>query len=511
MQPTRFDLSRGRGGARLLAATLVVVALGVAASPAAADGHWEETRFRTGCDPGPFRPPPAPLPGVPLRADPSAEAVPVHLRVDLASAGRSLLGSGLNLEHTLWSCPDFRPVFWTQVLAPLRPAIVRVDTGALPAAPPELRADELGWEVYQAVLASAPYAESWEFLRELNRAGVPLVLGVWGGPAQFTHNGDRWGELLPRHYDDYVEYVVAVVDFIVRRQGVRAWAVTIANEPDGGDGNRVSPQGLAYLAVRLAERLRPYGVGLYGPDTASARHALDYLPALLDDPRIAEALAFVGFHQYYPSREVYKVVDYVRARRPELPVIVTEYTSFVFGDLDAGQEASDPLAFTLDIVATALSHYSHGVDAALYWDAVDYLQPGRDAITRWGLLRGPADGFAPRLWYYAMLQVLPHLAPGAQVLESRQEGGSEVTSLAVRSAEGGLAIIAVNQGAAPADLWLEVEGPGLGDEATLSVVRTDAQHRAEGIGQLRLAGGRGWLSLPGASVTTLVSLPASPE
>jgi hypothetical protein len=180
----------------------------------------------------------------------------------------------------------------------------------------------------------------------------------------------------------------------VRQQKLPVWAITIANEPDGGDGNQIPPDGLAYMAHQLAIQLEPFGVRLYGPDTTSGEAAMDYLPALLGDPVVADRLAFVGFHQYSGDPSVAAVADYVRARQPRLPVVVTEYTSCGFGDLDAGHEASDPLGFTLDVADTLLAHYRLGADAALYWDAVDYLQPGRDAITRWGLLRSPEEDFA---------------------------------------------------------------------------------------------------------------------
>ena len=110
----------------------------------------------------------------------------------------------------MWSCPEFRGLFRSEVLDAFQPAIERVDTGLLPAAPAELPALQLGPTVYESVLSSAPYAHSWSFFHQLNRAGVRIVLGVWGGPAQFTDDGTRLGLLLPTHYDDYVEYVASV-------------------------------------------------------------------------------------------------------------------------------------------------------------------------------------------------------------------------------------------------------------------------------------------------------------
>ena len=401
---------RKQTGALAFLAGLLLLVPG-ATTVGSVDGVWSETRFTTGCQPEPFSPPPWPDP-LETHTPPSDVPEAVTLDVNLDQATPPMLGSGFNLEHALWSCPAFRSLFRAQILDPFQPAIARVDSGLLPAAPPELPAPQLGPAVYDSVLSSAPYANSWAFFKRLNRAGVKVVLGVWGGPDQFTLDGTRRGLLNPAHYDDYVEYVASLVHFLVYSQGVQLWATTIANEPDGGDGNQIPPDGLAYIAHQLAPRLAADGVKLYGPDTADAQGALRYLPPLLDDPQVASNLAFVGFHQYYPSTLVHDVVQLVHAHVPDLPVVVTEYTSFNFGDLDAGQEASNQYGFTLDIATTLLSHYRQGADAALYWDAVDYLQPGHEAITRWGLLRGPDRDFARRPRYYGLLQLLPYLQSG---------------------------------------------------------------------------------------------------
>lgn len=473
-------------------------------------GPWQETRFQTGCAPGPSTPFGAadpPVPPVRLQPDQPETA---FLSVDTVPPAdvRPILGMGFNFEHTLWSCPEFQPVFQQELAEPFQPAIARVNTGSLPAAPAELRADQLNRAVYQSMLASEPYRQSWEFLRTLNQSDVRVVLGVWGGPAQFTDTLERRGTLLPRYYDDYAEYVVSLVDFVVRVEGVEVWAITIANEPDGGDGSKIPPDGVAAIAHQLALRLAPYNVKLYGPDTAGVEAALRYLPPLLDDPVVADALAFVGVHQYYPEPKLATLVDYVRQRRPELPVIVTEYTSFSYGYLDDGQEAVDPTGFMLDVTSTLLAHYSYGADAALYWDAVDYLQPGHDAITRWGLLRGPADDFERRPWYYSLAQVLPYLQPGARVLTSRQEGDTDVSSLAVRTADGGTAMFFVNEGARAVDLEIELTGPGA-DSPALGVFRTDAGARATYVGHALVEDGYASTTLAPRSVTTLVTFGTS--
>jgi len=468
-------------------------------------GSLQETRFWTGCEPGPFQAPPPPEHlQTQLPAPTLTRAVRISVDLDSSSGHRPIIGTGFNFEHAVWSCPELRGLFQQEILDPFSPTLARVDTGLLPAAPPQVPAMELGRNVYTSVLASSPYVESWPFLRRLNQAGVRIVLGVWGGPEQFTADGTRLGVLEPSHYDDYVEYVASIVDFLVRDQGVQVWATTIANEPDGGDGNQIPPAGLAYIAHRLAERLAPLGVKLYGPDTSNGASTMQYLPLLLDDPNVVNNLAFVGFHEYYASQDVARVVDYVKQREPDLPVVVTEYTSFGFGDLDAGQEANDGVGFMLDVTTTLLSHYGSGVDAALYWDAIDYLQPGHDAITRWGLLRGPQRDFAPRRRYYGFVQILPYLRPGARVLTTQQEGDvPDLGYLAVLTPSGAPAVFLVNRGVDDINLMLQLGGLDAARFPLLSVWRTDRDHNAEGIGRLQLQDGSGSLFLPARSLTTL--------
>src|SRR5262249_38906354 len=150
-----------------------------------------------------------------------------------------------------------------------------------------------------------------------------------------------------------------------------------------------------------------------------------------------------------PSDYVEQLVETVRGSAYDLPVYVTEYTSFEFGDLDRGQEARDEVGFMLDVAATVASHYDDGVDAALYWDAVDYYQAGHAAITRWGLLQGPGGPFFPRKRYFGMLQILPYLQPGARILGVSLEGSEALTPVAIRTPGDGskdIAVALINRG-----------------------------------------------------------------
>src|SRR5919201_5676950 len=133
----RTALLRGLGLLTLFGVLVVVSPGWVAPRAATPPGPWTETRFRTGCDPGPFRDPPAPLPARPMpdgSVDPP-ETVPLYIDLTQGGGRRPLLGAGFNFEHALWSCRVFRPLLRGEILDPFRPAIARVGTALLPAAP----------------------------------------------------------------------------------------------------------------------------------------------------------------------------------------------------------------------------------------------------------------------------------------------------------------------------------------------------------------------------------------
>jgi O-glycosyl hydrolase len=464
-----------------------------------------------GCEPGPVEElhhadPPVP----PARVASPRDAIQTaSLRV-ATTGGRVTQGHGFNLEHTLWSCPDFRRVFDRWLLTAFQPDVARVDSGQLPFVREDAPIWELGRDHYHAMMDDPKYAPSWEMLRRLNQENVQLMLGVWGGPGQFNDDGTRRGALLPEHATAYAEYVAAVVEYLVVRQGVQIWSVTVANEPDGGDGTFMPPELYVEVARQLGPMAAQHGVTLYGPDTASAGNARPYFQAMAADPTLLQYFSSIATHEYFTTHQLPELIADVRAAGSDLPVYITEYTSFRFGAMDRGQESTNEIGHMLDSLQVYASLMNAGADAAIYWDAVDYYQAGHAAITRWGILQGPSEAFAPRTRYYGFQQVLPYVQAGSTILPMELQGPDRLAALAIGGGERrphDLTVALINRGG-PTALTLTLDGPA---PQTFEVYVTNRDDNLAHTGRVTVNGATATVTVPARSVTTLSAGPPPDE
>ena len=507
----RHRLRRRVAAATVLATVILLASGAIVAAQFFPTREPTNTEIAFGCDPGPVEEfvhadPPTPPRRVGMRNDPLQYAT---LAVSLRD-GHAVQGHGFNLEHTLWSCPDFRRVLGRSILTAFQPDLARVDSGQLPFVPEDAPVSALNRNVYQGMMDDPKYQSSWAMLRRLNRENVRILLGVWGGPGQFTDDGTRRGELLPEYADQYAEYVTSVVEYLVTRQHVDIWAVTVANEPDGGDGTGIDPDTYVQIAKQLGPQLAPYNVKLYGPDTASAANAMPYVYRIVDDPEALRWFGAIATHEYFVDNALPTLVGAVRAVDANLPVYVTEYTSFQYGALDRGEEARNEIGQMLDSLQVYASLMNGGADAAIYWDAVDYYQAGHAAITKWGLLQGPDEAFAPRTRYSGFLQILPYVQAGSEILSSHLEGPERLAALAVGGGSrrvGDLTVAAINR-AGPIQLTITFDGP---TPEQFEVWVTDPNREMEHTGRVRVDQGRVVIMLPPRSVTTLTAGPPPDE
>jgi O-glycosyl hydrolase len=462
---------------------------------------------RFGCNPGPTKPAPPENEMPPVR--PPRAAGDAYLLVDGRAAGPPIAGAGFNLEPTLWTCGPARPLIEERILDAFQPTLVRVGLAQEPWAPDDATSvDDLTWDAYQRVLDSPENQPSWDFIAMLNRRGITPIVAPWGAPGLLTDNGEPTGRLLPKHFERYAEYYAAAIDYLVNRRGLRVGPASVTNEPDCGDGSHISARDFPKVARLVGERLAPYGVPLYGPDTCTAEGAVRYLDALLLDGEALQYFSVLGTHQYSPGGEVAELVREMREADLDLPLYVTEYTTYRYGNLDDGQEAPDEMAYLLEIATVLQSHLTGGADAAIYWDAVDYLWLLHDAISKWGVLRGPQldPPLSPRKRYYGMLQIMPYLSAGVQVIDTSTRGPATLVPLVVQGpADGALALILVNRGR---EINLDVEFEHLQTPATVfHLYSTSAtEDRAPGP-DAQVVDDHLYVTVPARSIVTL----ATPE
>ena len=456
-----------------------------------------------GCDPARGLQARPPLPPPYVETGPRAEArLVVH-----EGAGPPLAGVGLNLEPTLWSCDDFRPLLDRELIGPLDLRLVRAGIAQAPWVPARANLKDLNWSVYQDVLDGPDFAPSWQFIEALNARGIEPILSHWGAPGLMTDDGTPTGVLLHEYYEQYAEYYLAAVDYIVNRRGLRILAASPMNEPDCGDGSKIAPEDYPTIVKLTAPALHTWGVRVYGPDTCNAEAGLEYFRALQDDPEALGLIDLWGIHQYEVGPDVETFVQAVRGAGLDQPIYVSEFTAFGYGDLDGAQEANDEMSFLLATFAVLHSHLTSGADAAIYWDGVDYLQEHHAAVTKWGLLRGPSEGFERRKRYYAFQQTMPYLGAGSALLPAQLAGASELLALAVQQPEAsdGLALVFVNSGPS-AHLTGLLPGP-YNYEGFLYAYLTDEAADAALLAPVEVSSGRFQLVIPERAVLTLAERP----
>ena len=88
-------------------------------------------------------------------------------------------------------------------------------------------------------------------------------------------------------------------------------------------------------------------------------------------------------------------------------------------------------------------------------------RPATPPITRWGILQGPGEAFAPRTRYYGFQQILPYVQAGSTILPIELDGPERLAALAIGGGErrpSDLTIAAINR-SGPTQLTLTLDGP----------------------------------------------------
>ncbi len=357
--------------------------------------------------------------------------------------------------------------------------------------------DEFRRQLAAADRANLPFAQDLDFARTLSHRGARLMAGMWQPPDWMLESPvveaqnrltARASDLLPP----------AVSAFLAHARDSRGLNVELfaCNEPDWGAAVVWSAQEYVELVRGLGRAFRLNGVAtrmLLG-DLARAEGTLDYLQPVLSDPEALSYCAALSFHSWGGApRETYEAWSEL-AGRLRLPLIVAE----------AGVEPDwrNVQVHSPEYALSELWHYQQLLawahpQVVLLWEYSDnYAILARGADNRWQT--------TPR---FAFQQHWLAFTPPGSLAWEAQASGTQVlpTCFAVPQAAGrpGLTLHLANQfGEQP------VRVVGLPAELTsLRVVETTPGRLFARRSDLPVTDGRVQLTLAGASLTTLTTLP----
>ncbi len=194
-------------------------------------------------------------------------------------------------------------------------------------------------------------------LKKAQGEELKLIASPWTAPAWMKDNGKyyekyvRGGGLKEEYYQTFADYFVRYLD-AWKSEGVRFWAVTPENEPQGNGGNwesmELSPAAEAeFIAKNLGPTLAKAGYGdvhILGFDQNIFEMA-PYTEAIYSDADAYRYTHGMAIHWYGHTKSCLpEVLDSIHALYPDKIIIHTEGCIDNLG-CDAWQGVQDPVAF----------------------------------------------------------------------------------------------------------------------------------------------------------------------
>lgn len=269
---------------------------------------------------------------------------------------------------------------------------------------------------------TGPVARSgWAMMRWLNERGIEPYLTCSGNVPRWMLGDD--GKTLADH-DRFCDMLVSLVEWAVRREGLKFTLFGPLNETDLGppEGPLVSPEAFARVIAQLDAKLAAQGLDHIRLVVAEqGRFNADYLKAIIALPHLAPRVGVFGLHTYTDlSPQQFADVLAVARTFPEARIWMTE-----FGDLDQSGEKEWYVAWKM--ASRLFDLLEAGFNGALVWDAYDNYHDHDEAWTIYGLLRAGLRVYTPKKRYHAVKHIFRFVPPGWW----RVEATSEATGLRV--------------------------------------------------------------------------------
>jgi O-glycosyl hydrolase len=263
---------------------------------------------------------------------------------------------------------------------------------------------------------TGPVARSgWAMLRWLNEQGIEPYL-TCSGDVPYWMLGDDGKTLVD--YDSFCDMLVSLVEWAVKREGLKFTLFGPLNETDLGqpEGPKVSPEEFAQVIVLLDAKLSAKGLDQVKLVVAEqARFSADYLKPIVALPQLKDRIGVFGLHTYTDlTPGQFADVLAVAQSFPQARVWMTE-----FGDLDQSGEKEWYVAWRM--ASRLFDLLEAGFSGAMVWDAYDNYHDHDEAWTIYGLLRTGLRVYTPKKRYHAMKHIFRFAPLGWQRVEATSE------------------------------------------------------------------------------------------
>ncbi len=346
-----------------------------------------------------------------------------RVRVDASRTHQTIDGFGVNINSKYWHDGELIPTM-RRLHDDLGATLYRVDifgksnwideNGSI--GPASLDPSHL-----ECIYTGPVARNGWGMMRWLNEQGIAPYLTCSGDVPRWMLVED--GRTLA-DYDRFCDMLVSLIEWAVKREGLRFSLFGPLNETDLGqpEGPHVSPEAFANVIALLDAKLSAKGLdGVKLVVAEQGRFSADYLKSVVALPQLKERIGVFGLHTYTDlAPGQFAEVLAVANAFPEARVWMTE-----FGDLDQSGEKEWYVAWRM--ASRLFDLLEAGFSGALVWDAYDNYHDHDAAWTIYGLLRAGLRVHTPKKRYHAMKQVFRFVPPGWQ----RVEATSEVAGLRV--------------------------------------------------------------------------------
>jgi len=396
------------------------------------------------------------------------EPVFYRIAVDGTKTFQRIDGFGVNANTRSWNGKELQPAL-ELLLDSLHATIWRVIVETVEKW--EEKNDNadpfsFNWDYYNALYETPKFQKAWDMIHYLNTRGITdkLMINFMG----FTPKWMGIKVIEPQFEDEYVEMIVSFFHYAIKTRRLKFGLIAPTNESEHhnyAEGPHLDGKQHARILRKLTDRMEALGImdgiRIVAPDNASIEKSIkEFIPALMEDPKVMSRLAHLSFHSYggyYPGlKEFIENSPY-----PQSDFWVTEWNAWCTG-CDDGVLGEYNYDFARKTVTFMLDFLKNDARALIAWEAYDsyYEHHAPSPFSYWGMLAHEPGSktYTPRKNFYALQHFSKFVRPGARRIQS-SDAGDSITNIAFYdSLSSSVTIVGVNRHNRPMNLTVSLTG-----------------------------------------------------